>query len=96
MEITNNKRQSRFEVALTGGETAILDYRWLKGSMVLMHTVVPASGRGQGIGGALAAHVLQHARSHGLAIIVYCPFVAKFIKDHPGQYDDLVAQLPGA
>jgi predicted GNAT family acetyltransferase len=68
----------------------VLEYRWLKGSMVLMHTVVPPSARGKGIGAILIKHVLDHARQHNLKIIVYCPFVEKYIKEHP-EYEDLKA-----
>lgn len=89
MEIINNKKLYRFEAALPGGEIATLEYRWLKGAMVLMHTLVPASGRGKGAGSALARYVLDYARAQHLKVIVYCPFVTKYIKDHP-EYSDLV------
>ncbi|MBC7553727.1 MAG: N-acetyltransferase [Taibaiella sp.] len=89
MEITNNKKTSTFEATFENGEVATLTYRWLKGSMVLMHTVVPAALRGMGAGSALVVHVLEHAREHHLKIIVYCPFVAKYMTDHP-EYNDLI------
>jgi predicted GNAT family acetyltransferase len=89
MEIINNKRQFRFEAAWEGGEYATLEYRWLKGSMVLMHTLVPVDYRKKGIGAQLVKYVLDYAREQNLKIIVYCPFVAKYIKEHP-EYNDLV------
>jgi predicted GNAT family acetyltransferase len=89
MDITNNKRQFRFEIQFPDGEIAELDYRWLKGSMVLMHTIVPTSQRMKGIGAKLVKYVLDYAREHHLKIIVYCPFVAKYVKEHP-EYNDLV------
>lgn len=90
MEVINNKRQFRFEIPLPGGEIAELDYRWLKGNMVLMHTLVPVSARGKGIGAALIKYVLDYVRAQNLKIIVYCPFVAKYVAAHP-EYKDLVA-----
>jgi predicted GNAT family acetyltransferase len=89
MELTNNKKEFQFEALLEGGEKATLVYRWLKGSMVLMHTLVPASAEGKGVGSALVKYVLDYARASNLKIIVYCPFVAKYMKSHPG-YEDLV------
>ncbi len=89
MEITNNKRTSTFEGKLPDGELVTLQYRWLKGSMVLMHTVVPAAHRGHGYGDVMAKYVLEHARAHHLKIIVYCPFVQKYMTKHP-EYDDLL------
>ncbi|MFI5139264.1 MAG: GNAT family N-acetyltransferase [Sphingobacteriales bacterium] len=88
MNIVNNKKQFRFEIELSDGEFARLEYRWLKGSMALMHTLVPVSKRLKGIGAKLVKHVLDYARSNNIKIIVYCPFVAKYIKDHP-EYNDL-------
>jgi predicted GNAT family acetyltransferase len=89
MNIVNNKKQFRFEVLLPDGEYLTMEYRWLKGSMVLMHTVVPAAARGTGMGSAFVQQVLEHARSHNLKIIVYCPFVAKYMTEHP-EYNDLI------
>ena len=89
MEVVNNKRLSRFEIALPDGEFATLEYRWLKGSMVLMHTLVPVSGRHKGVGAAIVKYVLEYVRAHGLTVIVYCPFVTKYIQEHP-EYNDLI------
>ena len=94
MEIINNKKLFRFEIAMPDGEIAELDYRWLKGSMVLMHTIVPTSARGQGIGGKLVKYVLDYVRQQGLKIIVYCPFVTKYMEAHP-EYNDLVDTTHG-
>ncbi|MCW3123739.1 MAG: N-acetyltransferase [Flavipsychrobacter sp.] len=80
---------------LPDGEFARLDYRWLKGRMVLMHTVVPGSARGKGVGAALVKYVLDYVRAHDLKVIVYCQFVAKYMKSHP-EYDDLVAETAGS
>ena len=88
-EVVNNKKEYRFQVALPDGEFAVLQYRWLRGSMVLMHTIVPPSGRKKGLGSFIVKYVLDYARASGLKIIHYCPFVVKYIKEHP-EYADLV------
>ena len=90
MEISNNKQKFRFEAALPDGEFATLEYRWLKGNMVLMHTIVPPSAQGKGVGSQLIKYVLDYVREHNLKIVVYCSFVAAYVKEHPG-YEDLVA-----
>ena len=91
MEIINNKRAFQFEITFPDGEKATLQYRWLKARMVLMHTIVPQSHRGKGIGDKLARHVLEYARAHGLKLLVYCPFVQAFMNKHP-EYNDLTEQ----
>ena len=83
MEVINNKREYQFEILLPDCEKATLTYRWLKSKMVLMHTVVPSSQRGKGIGNILVQHVLEHAKTHHLQIVIYCPFVEKYVKEHP-------------
>ena len=83
MEIVNNKRGFTFEALLPDGEKATLEYRWLKSKMVLMHTIVPAAYRGKGIGAELVKYVLEYAKAHHLQIVVYCPYVDKYIKTHP-------------
>ncbi len=89
MNIVNNKKQYRFEAELEDGELLKLDYRWLKGSMVLMHTFVPVSARGSGKGNQIVQHVLDHARTQELKVIVYCSFVEKYVQEHP-EYNDLL------
>jgi uncharacterized protein len=91
MEIVNNKKQFRFEIALPAGDYAVLEYRWLRGSMVLMHTLVPATNRLKGVGSALVKYVLDYAREQNLKVIPYCPFVVKYLKDHP-EYNDIVQE----
>ena len=93
MEFINNKKEFRFEAKMEDGEFARLDYRWLKGNMVLMHTVVPNAWRERGIGGALVKYVLDYVREQHLMVVVYCPFVDKYMKSHP-EYEDLRAPMP--
>jgi len=93
LDVINNKKLFRFEIALDNGEYAVLEYRWLKGSMVLMHTLVPKSQEGKGIGTGLVKKVLEYVRANGLKIIVYCPFVQLYIHKHP-EYADLVLSKP--
>lgn len=83
MQIVNNKRAFRYEITFEDGEMATLEYRWLKGSLVLMRTLVPSQHRGKGMASALVKYVLDQARDNGLRIIVYCGFVNKYIEQHP-------------
>lgn len=91
MTVVNNKRQSQFEIVFEHGEKAFLEYRWLKGSMVLMRTLVPREERGKGAGSALVKAALEHAASHHLHVIIYCPFAEKYVKSHP-EYAHLLVQ----
>ena len=89
MQVVNNKRYFRYEIALANDEYAYLEYRWKKGDMVLMHTLVPKEERGKGYAAELVKYAFEDLRQRGLKAIVYCPFVTAYLKKHP-EYDDLV------
>lgn len=65
------------------------DYKLSGGTIVFMHTEVPESLEGQGVGSALVRGALEHAREQGYGVAPLCPFVAAYIRRHP-EYQDLV------
>ena len=71
IKIENNEQRLHFETKLDNGDYAFVEYRWLKGALVLMHTLVPEGHEGKGIAGALAKFVLEYAREKKLSLIVY-------------------------
>ncbi len=83
-----NEKQQRFEVH-ADDEIAYLQYRFYKGDIALMHTFVPGKLGGKGIATALAKYALDHAKENNLRVMVYCPFVAGFLKKNP-EYNVLV------
>ena len=86
--IINNTNRSRFETAING-EFAYVDYRFYKDDIALMHTFVPEAARGKGISSALAKFALEYVKEQNLKLIVYCPFIAKYMKLHH-EYDVLI------
>ena len=86
--IINNIKLSRFETEVNG-EFAYVDYRFYKDDIALMHTFVPEAGRGKGISSALAKFALEYVKQQELKLIVYCTFIAKYMKLHP-EYDALI------
>lgn len=87
-EVVNNKELMRFEVNLNG-EFAFIEYKWYKGDIAFMHSVVPESFGGKGIGSKMARAGLDYAAKESLKIMLYCPFVSKFVKEHE-EYHHLV------
>jgi predicted GNAT family acetyltransferase len=88
IDIINNKEQQQFEVHAED-ETAVLVYRFYKDDIALMHTDVPEKLGNRGIASALAKHAFEWAKQHNKTVIVYCAFVASFLKKHP-EYNALV------
>lgn len=89
--IINNTNLSRFETEIDG-DFSYVEYRYYRDNIVLIHTFVPESGRGKGISSALAKYVLEYAKEQNKKVIIYCPFIAKYIKLHP-EYESLIEKI---
>ena len=86
--VTNNEIQQQFEISMDG-ELATLQYRFYKTDIALMHTEVPEKLSGRGLASALAKYGLEWAKEHNKKVMVYCPFVASYLKKHP-EYNFLI------
>lgn len=83
MEVTNNKEELRFEYR-EEGELAYLEYRYYKTkNIAFMHTVVPEKLGGKGVASSLAKQAFAFAAENKKLVMVYCPFVGKFVKNNP-------------
>jgi predicted GNAT family acetyltransferase len=72
----------RFEIHVDD-QVAFLTFR-VRGSIVsIIHTEVPESLRGNGLGEALAKAALDDAHRRGMTVKPYCPFVAWYIENNP-------------
>ena len=93
VEVVNNEKESRFEASSLEG-LAYLTYREMRdGTLLLIHTEVPAELAGRGLASRLARAALNLARDRGVKVIVRCPFVTEYIARHP-EYHDLVRERP--
>lgn len=92
--ISNNEKEQQFQVRMEG-EMAYLEYRFYKGDIALMHTEVPDKLGGRGIASTLAEYAFSFAREHKMPVMVYCPFVAGYLKKHPEHLDLLDKKYRG-
>ncbi len=90
-EIINNEEQQQFEYR-AGDELATLTYKFYKKDIAFMHTNVPDSLAGKGIASALAEYAFEYAKKINKKIMVYCPFVAAYLRKHPELKDQLDKQ----
>ncbi len=81
--IVNNEQEMQFEIIIDG-EKASLTYRFYKKDIALMHTTVPQPMEGKGIATALAKEAFDYAKKQKKLVMIYCPFVAKFVQKHTG------------
>jgi len=89
--VRDNKREQRFEMRLTEGKTAFIQYEKAgEGALALTHTEVPEEFEGKGIGGALVKKTFEIIQEENLKIVPTCPFISVYLKRHP-EYQSLVA-----
>ncbi|WP_111592755.1 GNAT family N-acetyltransferase [Chitinophaga dinghuensis] len=81
-KVFNNTKEQQLEIQ-GPEEKATLSYRFYKHNIAFMHTTVPSSMSGHGVGGILARAAFDYAKSLHKPVMVYCPFVASFLEKHP-------------
>lgn len=87
--ITNHPEKHRYEAAIDGQLAGYCEYNLLSNAVMFTHTEVLPAFEGQGVGSAIARHVLDEARAQGMPVIPACLFIAGYIRKHRG-YVDLV------
>lgn len=89
--VRDNADAGRYELVVDGEVAGFADYREQgNGDVVLPHTVIDSSRRGQGLGAVLVRGALDDLRSQGKKIVPACWYVAEFVDGHP-DYADLIA-----
>lgn len=83
MEIIHNTQKKRFEVT-QDNKTAYLEYGFYKGkNIALLHMVVPDALSGKGIAPALTEYAFDYAEKNDKWVMMYCTYVAGYVKKHP-------------
>lgn len=94
IKITNNEKEQQLEYR-EGDALAVLVYRFYKKNIAFMHTTVPDALQGKGIASALAADAFAYAKLLKKKVMVYCPFVAGYLKKHPELNDQVDKSYTG-
>lgn len=88
-DVRHEPEAQRFELDTPSGP-AVADYERNGDRIRFVHTEVPQTERGRGLGGRLALAALEYARAEDLEVVPQCPFIAAWMRRHP-EYDDLRA-----
>jgi uncharacterized protein len=91
VEVRNNPADYRYEVWADGQLAGFSQYVRRPERIAFLHTEMYESYEGLGLGGRLARTALDDARTKGLVVMPFCPFIAGFIERHIEEYGDLVA-----
>jgi predicted GNAT family acetyltransferase len=89
VRVSDNPARRRYEGFVDDTMVGFVTYRLAPGRVIFVHAEVDPDLEDRGIGGALARGALDDARARGLGVVPMCPFIARYIKDHP-EYSDLV------
>ena len=68
---------------------AELKFRLNGKRLVLVHTEVPPSLSGRGVGGRLVRAAVERARTNGETIVPVCPFAHNWLRDHADEVADI-------
>jgi predicted GNAT family acetyltransferase len=91
LTVTDNPAKTRYELHDDDHLVGFTEYHErADGVLVFPHTVVTSPKRGAGYGSTLVQGALDAVRAQGRTIVAECPFVARFVEEHP-DYQDLLA-----
>lgn len=91
LQVVDNQDKSRFEVRVGGEIAGFVEYQLDEDQRQIsfLHTETEEKFHGKGIASHLVRASLDSARSRGLAVLPHCPYVSRWIGEHP-EYADLV------
>ena len=90
-QVLRNDSASRYELWVDGEAAGFADYTVQGDTVVLPHTVIDPSRRGQGLGAVLVQGALDDIRAAGRTVIPACWYVREYIDEHPDEQDLLAA-----
>jgi predicted GNAT family acetyltransferase len=89
-EVFRNEVEQRYELRLDEVVVGVADYREHGGTVVMPHTSVDPSHRGQGLAAVLVRGALNDLRARGATVDPQCWYVAEFISAN-SDYADLLS-----
>jgi predicted GNAT family acetyltransferase len=89
VDVADVPGRSRFEVRVDGELAGFTEYRRQPGVIAFVHTEIDPGFEGRGLASVLVRSALSAARSEGLSVLPFCPFVRGYIAGHR-EFLDLV------
>lgn len=87
--VTDNKELGRYELRDGDDIVGFTEYHFHGDEMAFLHTQIKPEFEGHGFASRLIRAALDDARTRGLTVLPYCPFVRDWMSRHP-DYQDLV------
>ena len=91
-DVVQNQELDRFELVLDGELAGFTAYELGEGTITFTHTEILRQQREHGLGGRLVREALDQVRNHtDYRVVALCPFVSKWLSEHP-DYQDLLSR----
>ena len=87
--VVDNSAAERFEIFAGDELVGFTLYKRRRGLIAFVHTEIEPEFEGHGVASKLISTALDTARSEGLVVLPFCPFVRGYIEKHH-EYQDLV------
>ncbi len=91
IEVADAPERERYELSIDGEVVGYTAYRARPGLIAFVHTEVDERLQGRGLADRLIRFALEDARTRGLAVLPFCPFVKSFIERHR-EFEELVPE----
>jgi predicted GNAT family acetyltransferase len=91
ISVRDNADAERTEIYVDDELAGFVQYKRKDGLIALIHTEIDPAFGGRGLGGKLAAAVLDQAAEDGIQVFPFCPFINGYIQKHE-QYVALVPE----
>jgi predicted GNAT family acetyltransferase len=93
VRVADNPGASRYEIFLDGTLAGFTTYSMrADDGVIAVHSEVFPEFEHHGLASELARQMLDDIRARGLRVTPRCPFVKKYIEEHP-EYDDVVSDV---
>jgi predicted GNAT family acetyltransferase len=91
-DVIQNQDLERFELVIDGELAGFTAYTLTDDTITFTHTEIIRQEREHGLGGRLVRDALDQVRDHtDYRVVAQCPFVAKWVSEHP-EYQDLLTR----
>jgi len=87
LQVVDHPEQARYEIRADGELAGFVQYHLRNGVIALVHTETDDRFRGQGLAGRLVQSTLDAVRERHLSVLPYCPYVRRWITQHPEDVD---------
>lgn len=92
-QVVDAPERERYELIVDGDVAGFVTYHREPDTITFLHTEIADDYEGRGLGGTLAAGVLDDARATGLRVEPVCSFIKGYVDEHP-EYADLIEPDP--